>query len=135
FPFGGIAQLSFAAVALGVALQALDVFGLEVPNHRLQRAHAKDVLVQGERRMAEAREAFHDAAQHAWEQVARGDELNEGDQQRIRHAAVEATRTSAAVVESLYLEAGMAPLFADSRLGRCWRDVHTVSQHVALAKD
>lgn len=135
FPFGTIAQCSFASVALGIARHALDVFAVEVPPHRRELPHVPEVLQRAEAGLRGARSAFLDQASKAWEVVVSGDEVGAGRRDEVRRAAVGAARASVAAVESVYLEAGMAPAFLGSTLGRCWRDVHVVSQHIALAAE
>lgn len=133
FPFGSIAQLSFAAVALGIARHAIEAFGRDASPTRRGRPHVTVLLDDVEERLETARDEFYEQASAAWATVTADLDVSEEAQERVRSAAVLATRTSADVVEGLYLEAGMAPLFRGSELGRCWRDVHAVSQHVALS--
>lgn len=133
FPFGTIAQLSFAAVALGIAVHALEAFPAEASPRRQERPHVTVVVDDATTRLEVAREACYEQASAAWERVTVGNEVDEQQQEQVRLAAVDAARTSADVVEALYLEAGMAPLLLASALGRCWRDVHAVTQHASLA--
>lgn len=133
FPFGSIAQLSFAAVALGIARHAIEAFHREASPGRRERPHVTVLLDDVDERLETARDEFYEQASAAWATVAADLDVSDEAQERVRSAAVLATRTSADVVEGLYLEAGMAPLFLGSELGRCWRDVHSVSQHVALS--
>ena len=131
FPFGSIAQLSFAAVALGIARGALDAFPVEVDGAKRTRSSA--LLAESERALDAVRSGYFEEARRAREVVCAGDALDDGQAEAVRLASVEAARTSAGVVEALYLEAGLRPLFLDSALGRCWRDVHAVTQHVSLS--
>lgn len=131
FPFAPIAQLSFAAVALGIARHALDAFVVEVGEAKRERGAA--LLARGETDLEAVRASYFEVARSAWETVCEGSQLDDEQTEAVRLAAVHATRTSVSVIESLYLEAGLRPLFLDSALGRCWRDIHAVSQHVSLS--
>lgn len=130
FPFAPIAQLSFAAVALGIAHHALDAFTVEVGEAKRERAAA--LLAESEADLGAVRSSYFEEATGAWMTVCEGDPLDDAQTEVVRLAAVRATRTAVAIVESLYLEAGLRPLFLDSALGRCWRDIHAVSQHASL---
>jgi len=131
FPFVPIAQLSFAAVALGIARHALDAFAIEVGEAKRERSAS--LLAELEADLDAARSSYFEQARAGWATVCEGDSLDDSQTEAIRLASVNATRTSVAIVESLYLEAGLRPLFLESELGRCWRDVHAVSQHVSLS--
>ncbi len=131
FPFGPIAQLSFAAVALGIARHALDAFPLEVGSARRERAHG--LLEECEASLEVVRTRYFEEARGAWAAVRAEGLLTDDQSEAVRLASVRAARTSASVVEVLYLEAGLRPVFQVSELGRCWRDVHTVTQHISLS--
>jgi alkylation response protein AidB-like acyl-CoA dehydrogenase len=49
-----------------------------------------------------------------------------------RVATVTAVRLAAQAIDLLHDAAGMSAVAADSVLDRCWRDVHTITQHIVL---
>jgi len=134
FPFSSIAQASFAAVALGIARHALDVFHIEVPEHRRDAAGVLTAIEEASAAVVAAREALHAAVRNAWAQVERGDDVEEGIRHAIALAAFRASDASVRAAEQCYRLGGMAAAFEAGELNRAWRDVHTVSQHSALAR-
>jgi hypothetical protein len=52
---------------------------------------------------------------------------------RQRLGVVMAVRLAGQAVDLLHDAAGMSAVARDSAFDRCWRDVHTISQHVILA--
>jgi indole-3-acetate monooxygenase len=135
FPFMGIASLSFGAVALGIARHGIEAFAASLTESRRAREDVRLRLGEAEATLGSARAYFFEQARRAWMCVERGDALDEREQAAVRLAASHAGAASVHALESLYLVAGMAPLFAASEFGRCWRDVHTVSQHSALSRE
>lgn len=132
-PFGGIAECSFAAVALGIAGNALEAFERETVG-RLEREQVRFVLGEARTSLDGARVLFHGRAARLWDAVTDGQPVGEQEQVDVRRASVHAAATAVRVVEDVYLLAGMTPLFLSSELGRCWRDVHAIAQHVSLSR-
>lgn len=141
YPFVSIAELSFAAVALGIGRHALDeAFALaqhktpgkstmllrEDPTAQVRFAEA-EALVRS------ARAFFREVAATSWQAVVAGQALTENDQALVQLASVHATAAAARAVDLLYESAGTTPLFIQDALGRCWRDVHAVTQHVSVS--
>ena len=52
---------------------------------------------------------------------------------RQRLGSVTAVRLAAQAVDLLHDAAGMSAVATDSVLDRCWRDVHTMTQHIILS--
>ena len=133
FPFMSIAQTSFAAVVLGIARHGVEAFRASASEERLGHDVVRERLAEAEVSIAAARERFFDTVGRAWATVDAGDSFDDEEQDVIRLAAAHANASAVGAVESIYLVAGMEPLFASSDFGRCWRDIHTVSQHSALS--
>jgi alkylation response protein AidB-like acyl-CoA dehydrogenase len=139
-PFFSVAELSFAAVALGIARHALALFeDLADTKRPMGAAHtlAADPDVRArvgraEAKVRSARAFVFEQAERAWE-AARGDGLGPVDAACVRLAALEAVHGSAEAVDLLHARAGMTPLFASSALGRAWRDLHAVSQNAVVS--
>jgi alkylation response protein AidB-like acyl-CoA dehydrogenase len=69
----------------------------------------------------------------AWEMVAKGTEPTLDQETVMSLAARYAVDSAVEVVELLYKAAGSSAVYASSRLDRCLRDVHAVSQHAAYS--
>lgn len=140
-PFGTIAELSFAAVALGIGRHALEAFLALAPRPGRggttpalgERADARIRVAEAEASMRSARAFLYESAAAVWSTVVSDREPGGELERRTRLAAVHAAATAARVTDSLYAAAGMSPLFQHSELGRCWRDAHAVSQHALVA--
>jgi alkylation response protein AidB-like acyl-CoA dehydrogenase len=51
----------------------------------------------------------------------------------MRLGSVMAAQHSARAVDLIYEAAGLTGAANDGAIGRCWRDVHVVRQHITLA--
>ena len=70
----------------------------------------------------------------AWDMVQRGGRVGFEQRARIRLAAVTAAEHSVQAVDLAYHLGGGSSVFASSPLQRCFRDVHTGSQHVMVSR-
>lgn len=140
-PFATIAELAFAAVALGVARNAMHEFRELARNKRPMGATTAlldDTDVQARYAHAEgavgsARAFTFDLAAQAWETVSRGDAIDVRDQARIRLAAVDTVHRCAAAIDLLQARAGMSPLHSESVFGRAWQDLHAITQNAVVS--
>jgi indole-3-acetate monooxygenase len=141
FPFLSLAELSFAAVSLGIARRALDEFaGLAnakrpMGSDELLAADAdvKTRYARAEAAVRSSRAWLYASADEMWRAVCRGDTPSEHERALARLAAVDTAARCARAVDELRSRAGMTPLFASSPLGRAWRDAHAVTQNMAVA--
>lgn len=140
-PFFSIAELSFAAVSLGIARHALDEFRSIAQTKRpggTGRVLREDPDVQSRFAAAEAavrasRALAYDVAERIWEEVLRGNTPSERLRADVRLAALDTAHRCARAVDRLYERAGMTPLFTASAFGRAWRDVHAVTQNMVVS--
>ena len=161
FPVFGLLALAIAAVATGIAREALDAFigqaSQSVPQAGSRplaaKATVQAAVAQAEASLQAARAyllASIDAAWQAAHQAA--DEtpnppvgpsasppdgasttaLPLAQRRNIRLAASHAVHTSAAVVTRLYTLAGGGAVFASSPLQRCLRNVQVATQHMMV---
>ncbi len=140
FPFFSIAEASFTAVALGIGGHFLDLFAELAANKQtrgggLLGKHPVVAAASGEEHTAlnAAREGFYAAVGRAWMTTLAGQPVPAEQSDALRHAAVYASQTAVRASDRLFAYAGMSPLPVASPLGRAWRDLHTVSQHVLLS--
>jgi len=140
FPFG-LLGLGIPAVALGIARRAIDEL--------TTLARQKTVVV--ERRLLASRPAVQEAISEAEAEVrssrafaletihALHDEATRGPasirgRADLRLAMTHATRSAARAVDRMYEAAGGPAVFHTSALQRCFRDVHTITQHAMVAR-
>ena len=80
-----------------------------------------------------ARALLYDTVTDVWDRVDRGERLSTEHRASIRLASTHAVRTSARVVDRVYDLGGGTSILETSRLQRCFRDVHAVTQHLITA--
>ena len=136
--FGGLAA-GVAAVALGIARAAIDAFVALARDKRpmgARRTIAERELVQlsvarAEARVRAARAFLLDAVESAGATSATGEASIE-QRALLRLAACHAATEAAAAADLVYEAGGGSSIYASSPLGRCFRDVHTATQHVMV---
>jgi alkylation response protein AidB-like acyl-CoA dehydrogenase len=141
FPFFGLLALGIAAVALGVAREA--VVALSELAGEKRPAWSKRTLAQRELTQAHVAEAealvrsarafLFEATGEVSAAAARG-EVRDGERALLRLAATQATRASARAVDLMYHAGGGSSIYAGSPLQRHFRDVHVITQHVMVAE-
>jgi len=143
--FGGIplpVQLGggFAAVALGVARHALDeLVSLAVDKRPAgaratlrERALAQTQLGQAEGLLGAARAYFYSATDEVWRRGTAREPFDDRARANARLASVTAVKLAAQAVDLVHDAAGMNAMRAGGVIQRCWRDVHTITQHVVM---
>jgi alkylation response protein AidB-like acyl-CoA dehydrogenase len=137
----GLLAVGVAAVGLGIARHALDelvgLAGGKVPTMSTRRLGERSAVQAGVAR-AEAvlragRTFLDDAVDRAWIAASGTGAIAAGDRAALRLAATTAARFSAEAVDLVHDAAGgTAVQERSSVLGRCFRDVHTVTQHLMV---
>lgn len=139
--YGSTIQVLFAlpaaAVGLGIARAAIDAFTeIAAGKVRLGGAAvlAEDGLVQATVGRAEARlrsaRAFVLAVADEMTRATGGEgRIPDETAALVPLAAAQAAETAAEVVTMIFKVAGSSAIYAGSRLERCFRDVHMVTQH------
>lgn len=138
FTYGGA---RVAAVALGIAREAIDAFTTlaqtKTPvlatsplatqptmHERVGRAEA--LLRAGRAFLYETVRALPYSP--TWSEA-----LSEDQRARIRLASAHAAQSAAEAVDLMFNAAGTTAIYVSSRLERCFRDVHVATQHVLVA--
>ena len=133
---------ALAANAVGAAQNMLERFAeiaaAKVPvggnfSTLAQRAPAQIAYGEASGLHQAARAVLHETMRKTW---ARGEAAEPFDNEVLAHlrlGTVTAVRLSARVVDLLHDAAGMSAVATDGVLDRCWRDVHTMTQHIILS--
>jgi alkylation response protein AidB-like acyl-CoA dehydrogenase len=140
FPFG-LLGMGIPAVALGIARRAIDeLMALSrqktlVLERRLLAARpaAQEAVADAEATVRSAR-AFLLESLHAIHAEATRGPVSVRSRAELRLAMTHATRSAARAVDRMYEAAGGTAVFRSSPLQRCFRDVHTVTQHAMVAQ-
>ncbi len=142
FPILGLLALGIAAVALGVAREAID--GLtalatakrpawskkSLAHRELVQAH----VAEAEGMVRAARALLFEATGAATEIASAHGAVTAKERALLRLAATQATRASARAVDLMYNAGGGSSIYAQSPLQRHFRDIHVVTQHVMVAE-
>ena len=141
YPFNHHAEVSFAAVALGIGRHAIDEFLALAGSRRTlytgeplgDRQGARVRLGEAEALVSAARAWFFEVARSSWDTVAAGDALGREEASRVSLASIHAANSAARAATLLFEAGGSAALDASSPLARAWRDVHALTKHVAVS--
>jgi alkylation response protein AidB-like acyl-CoA dehydrogenase len=129
-----------AMVAVGVAQHALDAF-VELALSKVpagsratlrERGSAQIDLAQAAGLVRAAREYLYAANERVWRMGESGTPLDDTARGDARLAAVTAVSLCKRAVDLLHDAAGMTAVQKGHDLERCWRDLHTLSQHIIL---
>jgi alkylation response protein AidB-like acyl-CoA dehydrogenase len=127
-----------AAVALGLGRDAIDTFlaiARTKPAART-RASLRDRetihlrVGKAEARLRSARAFLLETVREVDACINRAEDVPDALAALTRCAASNATESAAAVVDTMFTAAGSSSIYSTSRLDRCFRDVHMVTQHV-----
>jgi alkylation response protein AidB-like acyl-CoA dehydrogenase len=134
FPFVQIAAAAFTAVALGIADAGLDAFR-EAQRHGA-RDHRDDLhgrFARAQGAINAARCYFYETVEAAWGEVCNSGAVSQARANAVDLAALHASRATGAALGELVEVSGMAPLFEQDSLGRCWRDLRAAHQHAMIS--
>jgi alkylation response protein AidB-like acyl-CoA dehydrogenase len=132
---------SLSPVALGVARHALDAF-VELASAKKptgardllrERVTAQAQLGEAEGHLQAARSFFYETVEEAEARRSAGRAPTDAERARMRLGSVMAAQLSAKAVDLIYEAAGLTSAANDCAIGRCWRDVHVLRQHITLA--
>lgn len=141
FPMFALLAIGIAGVALGIGRRALDELTAMATDKRPQfasRSLAEQPFThievsRAEARLRAGRALLLNELAAAWELASGGHPVDVPRRAGIRLAALHATDSAVAAVDTAYTLAGGSSVYATSVLQRCLRDVHTATQHVMVA--
>lgn len=141
FPVFGLLAISVAAVATGIAREALQHFIAEasarVPQASAKplsaRATVQDAVARAQAQIESARCYLLATVESGWQAAQQPGELPVALRRDLRLAASHAVHTAAEVVQRLYTLAGGSAVFAASPLQRALRNVQVATQHMMVA--
>jgi len=144
-PFENIPlQLQFVgglvSVVLGTARHALDALN-EIAQAKVpaaaratlrERPLAQIQYAQAEGLLHAARAYFYSCNDEIWRKGEAGESFSIQDRAHARLAVVTAAKLAVQAVDLVADAAGMNSALTSSPIERCWRDVHTATQHVLM---
>jgi len=132
---------ALAACVVGTARHAIDALvelaTVKVPlggfTVLAERSPAQVAVAEAEGLYLAARAVLLEGAEATWARGAAREPFGNDVLARFRLNSVTAARLAAQAVDLVHDAAGMSAVKAGSVLDRCWRDVHTMTQHVILS--
>jgi alkylation response protein AidB-like acyl-CoA dehydrogenase len=138
-------QLQFVgglvSVVLGAARHALDTLN-EIAQAKVpaasratlrERPIAQIQFAQAEGLLRAARAYFYNCNDEIWRKGEAGESFSIQDRAQARLAVVTAAKLAVQAVDLVADAAGMSSALTSCPIERCWRDVHTASQHVLMS--
>lgn len=137
YPFIPFAQVSFAAVAIGLGRRFLDEAGAlgDAKRSEWDRAYSgryerlTERIAARRRELDDAAEAYRCETESSWAAFVGRGELSEEAVQKVGAACKAAARTATAGAHDLLPSLGMTALMEHEPVNRAWRDLHTAAQH------
>ena len=141
FPIFTLLAAGVAAATLGMARRAIDELVDLAQGKRpafssrslAASTHAQLDLARAEATFGGARAFLLDELAQAWAVAVAGDPVPVERRARIRLACSHAAIESARAVDYAYNLGGGSSVFTDNPLQRCFRDVHTATQHLMVS--
>jgi len=141
FPVFGLLAIGVCAVALGLARAAIDEFAAIAATKRptgslrllAERPAVQVDFARAEAGLGAARSHLLEVVDRAYAQAAQQGEIPISLRAQLRLAATHATQSAAKAVDRMYQAAGSSAIYNVSPLQRYFRDVHVVTQHMAVA--
>jgi alkylation response protein AidB-like acyl-CoA dehydrogenase len=132
---------SLAAVALGVARHAIEALKTiamaKVPTATRatlrERPLAQMQVAQAEGLLRAARAYLYEANDEIWRKGEHKEDFDFAACADARLASVTAAKFAAQAVDLVYDAAGLTSIQTSSAIEHCWRDAHTITQHVVLS--
>jgi indole-3-acetate monooxygenase len=128
------------AIALGIARGAIDALvelaRIKRPERSAQTLSedrgAQARVAQAEALVSSARLFLFHAVADLWTDVVNGGEASAAGRARVRLASCHAITSAVQAVDLIYLTGGASALYTTSPLERAFRDVHAMTQHIAV---
>ena len=141
FPLFSLLSIAVASVCLGIARRAIDevveLAEAKTPafaSRRLAKSTMAQVdVAKAEAALASARAFLLDEVATTWADVLAGRDVAIEQRARIRLAATNVGVRCAEAVDLAYNTGGGSSVYSSSPLQRCFRDIHTATQHLMVS--
>lgn len=142
-PFWGLLNLLMVGVPLGIAQRALDEcaasaaskYRPDSPGSVAADAHTQAEFARAETHLHAARAMVVDTLGVVWDIACNGDTPPDHKVARCQVAGMEAIRAGLEAVTIALRAGGASAVYSTSPIQRCFRDLHTLAQHVAFSDE
>jgi alkylation response protein AidB-like acyl-CoA dehydrogenase len=141
-PFWSLLMTMAPGIPLGIARRALDEFEKIAPTRGRRGGDplSSDPSIQIEVAQAEAalraaRALVFETWDEMWTKLTSGESLTMDDRAGISMASLNCMRAGIQAVDIAYHRTGASAIYDSSPLQRCFRDIHTASQHIMMSQE
>lgn len=134
YPFLPFAQVSFAAVAAGIAdhfLEAAESLAVQ----RNRSALVFDKLKECKAVLEQALSAFYETVEESWKELLQEGKLSETAEADVSAASLGAVQAALSCGLHVFPLLGLSAAMEDTEVNRCWRDLQTACSHALLRND
>jgi len=137
YPFLQFAEASFAAANIGICKHFFDEarYGLQQymsVENEVRYNFVNDLIVRQETLLNNIVEDFYQAVNRSWDALMQSGRIGEELLNEVSLTSKSVTSVSLAAAQTVYPYLGLGVTMEHSPLNRCWRDLHTASQHILL---
>lgn len=136
YPFLSFAEVSFAAVNIGICKHFFDKALMSIAPHKTnggtRYTFVHDLIIRQQGLLLDAAENFYEAMQRSWELQLQYGTISEDVLREVHHYALNVTTVALLTAQRIYPYLGLTVAMEHSAINRCWRDLHTASQHILL---
>ncbi|MCW3126365.1 MAG: hydroxylase [Bacteroidetes bacterium] len=140
YPFIPFAEASFAAVNIGVckhfieeARESIKIYNKPNDAAMMHRYTLVSQIIREQEQILNAdAERFHKTVEVSWQLTTPRHLVSDAVYTEVDRGSKKASATALDCAHHIYRYLGLAVVMESSTLNRCWRDLHTASQHVLL---
>jgi alkylation response protein AidB-like acyl-CoA dehydrogenase len=136
YPFLQFAELSFAAVNIGICRhffeEAINTVLPQSAADPARHTFVKELIERQQNILSEATADFYKAAQQSWDTLLRYKTINDDLIDEVNRSAKNVTTVSLLAAQRVYPYLGLSVAMEHGAINQCWRDLHTASQHILL---
>ena len=137
YPFIPFAEASFSAVNIGICRHFFEEAETVLKQYQSAGNEQRYNFVSGlilmqQSVLNEATEAFYLALGRSWEALIHDKKIEERILNEVSHTAKKVVSIALCAAQSVYPYLGLSVTMERTTLNRCWRDLHTASQHILL---
>ena len=133
YPFSAFAHCTLATSLLGIAQrflhEAKSILASKYPKG-LPNA-VQDIVTGSHRDLNNARQNLFETVQQSWDSLAK-DHLNDSLTNQVIKQSKDSSQKALSNIQRIYPHLGMSAIEPNTTVNRCWRDLHTASQHMFL---
>ncbi|EHB62465.1 MULTISPECIES: acyl-CoA dehydrogenase [Paenibacillus] len=131
YPFLPFAQVSFAAVAIGIAEHFLAA-AEALAEAKGSEAYVMDKLKEHSGFLRDGEVNFYETVETSWRELLQQGKLSVETEAAVTTASIGAANTARTCGQTLFPLLGLTAAMEDSEVNRCWRDLQTACSHSLL---